>query len=140
MFHLHSLSSRIPLAIVGGILYGSLVHRILTVLDGPPEFSLFSGVFLFLFYVGSRLLILLSGVNSAYYSRTRETGGKHIYENTFFFHTTQWVGKFYHYHDIALFLLLLAVCFLFLSALSVDWFEGEPLGNTFLKLAVSLFP
>ena len=140
MFHLNSLSTRIPLAMVGGLLYGLLAYRVLTALESPPHIALLSGFFLFLFYLGSRLLILFSGIRSAYYSKTQETGSPYTNEDTLFFQTVQWVGRFYHYHDNALFIVLMAMSLLFLGSLGVDGLVGERLGKTFSHLIASLAP
>ena len=50
----NSLSIRIPLAIIGGILYGALTYTIAIFLDLPSEFAFSAAIIVFLFYLGSR--------------------------------------------------------------------------------------
>ncbi|OGP61227.1 MAG: hypothetical protein A2162_04440 [Deltaproteobacteria bacterium RBG_13_52_11b] len=140
MSFFNSLSTRIALSVVGGILYSLLIYAIVTLLNLPSELSFVVAIVLFLLYVGSRFLILFSGIDSGYYSRSGRKVSNHPYKNTYFFQTTQWVGRFYHYHDIALFIVLMVICFLFLGSLLVDWLEGELIGNSFLHLVISLVP
>ena len=98
----NSLIVRIPLAIIGGILYALLTYQIIILL-GLPELAVHGGVFVFLLYFGSRMLILFSGINTPYYSKVRKDTQSSLLLNDSFCQTTQWIGKFYHYHDIALF-------------------------------------
>jgi len=114
----NSLSIRIPLAVIGGILYGLLTYTIINLLDLPNNLALFSAFIVFLFYLGSRLMILFSGIDTPYYSKGRKSSP---YENTLFYQTAKWVGKFYHYHDIALFACLIIMAFIFMISLWVDW-------------------
>ena len=64
----NSLSVRTPLAVIGGFLYSLFTYEIVTLLDLPSQFATCCAIFVFLFYLGSRLLILFSGIDSAYYS------------------------------------------------------------------------
>jgi hypothetical protein len=127
----NSLSTRIPLAIIGGFLYSLLIYSIIILLlDLPSQFAILGAAFVFLFYFGSRLLILFSGINSPYYSKGRKIISKQPVEKNSFYQTTQWVGKFYHYHDIVLFVFLVAISIAFLITLIIDLAGGEPAGNT----------
>jgi hypothetical protein len=125
------LSIRVSLAIIGGILYGFLTYHIIILLDLSPQIALSAAVFVFLLYFGSRLLILFSGIDSTYYSRRQETIPKLPIEKNSFYSTTQWVGKFYHYHDGALFTFLAAISIVFLISSMIDWLGDKPVGNTF---------
>jgi len=136
----NSLSTRIPLAIIGGILYSLLAYYILILLDLPSQSAALGAIFVFLFYVVSRLLILFSGINSPYYSKGEKAIPKQLSEKDSFYQTTQWVGKFYHYHDIVLFSFLTAISIAFLISLMADWFGGKPAGYTIQNLWISLFP
>ena len=117
---LNSLSKRVPLALVGGVLYGLLAYGILHELNLPSEVASAAAALLFLFYTGSRFLLLFSGIDSDYYSRPTWKPSKHPYENTPFSRAAQWVGKFYHYHDIALFIILMTGSLLFLGFLLIN--------------------
>ncbi len=136
----NSLSTRIPLAIIGGILYGLLAYYIAIFFNLPSQFAISIGVVVFLFYFGSRLLILLSGVNSLYYSKREKTPLSQFYENTSFYKTAQWVGKFYHYHDIALFIFITLVAITFLITLIIDGITGKPVGSTIQSLSNAFIP
>jgi len=130
----NSLSIRIPLAIIGGILYSLLTYYIVILLGLPSPLGILAAIFVFLFYLVSRLLILFSGIDSPYYSKGKKTiQGQHTETNSFY-QTTQWVGKFYHYHDIVLFAFLVAISIAFLVSLIVDLAGAEPAGNTFQNL------
>ena len=134
-----SLSIRIPLAVIGGILYSFLTYYIIILLDLSSQFAIFAAVFVFLFYLGSRLLILFSGIDTSYYSKGEKTASKQFYKNTSFYQTTQWVGKFYHYHDIVLFIFLTVTAILFLISLGMDWSGSNPFGYTIQNLLNTLF-
>ena len=127
MSFLNSLSTRIPLALIGGILYGSLTYSILTLLELSP-LSIPAAILVFLFYLGSRLLILFSGVDSPYYAKK---GSEPPFEKNPFYQTAQWVGKFYHLHDFALLLFLAVISIAFLITLMADLGVGRPVGQTF---------
>jgi hypothetical protein len=51
-------------------------------------------------------------------------------KNTAFYLTTQWVGKFYHYHDVVLFIFLTIIAVVFLISLILDWSDHKPIGDT----------
>ena len=132
MSFLNSLSTRIPLALIGGILYGQLAYSVFMHL-GLSQFNLPAAVLVFLFYFGSRLLILFSGVDSPYYSK-KEIAYDPSFEGSAFYRTAQWVGKFYHFHDIVLFAFLVAISIAFLITLMVDWSGAKPIGSTLREI------
>ena len=63
-----------------------------------------------------------------------------LYENTSFHKTAQWVGKFYHYHDIVLFIFLFLFAISFVISLGVDWWSEMPFGRTAQDFWNSLTP
>ena len=136
----NSLSIRLPLAVIGGILYSLLTYYIVIFLDLPSEFGIFAMVFVFLFYLGSSLLTLFSGIDSPYYSKGRQVVSEQIDIKSSFYQTAQWVGKFYHYHDIVLFAFLSLIAIVFIISLLVDWSGEKPFGNTIQNLWNALFP
>lgn len=136
----NSLSIRIPLAVIGGVFYSLLTYQLVILLDLSSEFSVATTVFVFLFYVGSRFLILFSGIDSSYYSKGRKGISRQFYEGTSFHQTVQWVGKFYHYHDIVLFTFLTISSIVFIITLIIDWTGYKPFGNTVQNFWISLFP
>jgi len=129
MSFFNSLSIRITLAFIGGILYGLLTHALVLTLDLPPQAAIGAAFFVSLLYVGSRLLILFSGVDTPYYSKERKGSP---YENTAFNQTAQWVGKFYHYHDLFLFTFLTFLAIIFTISLVMDGFRNKPFGQSIL--------
>lgn len=130
MSFFNSLSVRIPLALIGGILYGVLVHTMVIFLHPSNPIAVVGGIFIFLFYLSSRFLLLFSGTSTPYYYREEESLSKRFNESTSFYRAAQWVGKFYHYHDIVLlsFLVILSIAFLF--TLVLDGIGEQPLGRT----------
>jgi hypothetical protein len=136
----NSLSIRITLAVIGGILYSLLTYYIAILLDLPSEFAIFAMVFVFLFYLGSRLLILFSGIDSPYYSKGRKVVSEQIDVKSPFYQTAQWVGKFYQYHDVVLFAFLSVIAIVFLISLVMDWSGDKPLGKTIQNLFNVIFP
>jgi hypothetical protein len=140
MSFFNSLSIRIPLAIIGAILYGALSYRIVVLLNLSSELAISGAIIVFLFYLGSRLLILFSGIDSPYYSEMKGEAPKPPIEKDSFYHTTQWVGKFYHYHDIALLICLVPFAISFLITLGVDGWSGMPFGKTAQDFWNSLIP
>jgi hypothetical protein len=133
----NSLTVRIPLAVVGGILYGLLIYAISRFLNFPQKIAVAAELIVFFLYLGSRLLILFSGIDTPFYSRGRK--GSSL-ENTPFYHTAQWVGRFYHYHDMVLFAFLTLVSVLFLISLVMDGLGGKPFGDTIRNLLDALTP
>jgi hypothetical protein len=140
MSFFNSLSTRIPLAILGGILYSALTYTIVALLDLSPAWALFAAIIVFLFYLGSRLLILFSGIDSPYYSKMKREASKPPIGTNSFYHTTQWVGKFYHYHDIVLFIFLAVLSITFLISLIMDLAGSKPIGSTIQNLWNALIP
>ena len=124
----------------GGILYSALTYSIVIFLNLPFEFAIFGGLIVFLFYLGSRLLLLFSGIETPYYSRDKKVTSRHLYENTSFYQTAQWVGKFYYYHDWILFIFLIAVSIIFLTSLLIDWRSNKSMGETIQDLLNALIP
>jgi len=135
----NSLSTRIPLAAVGGVLYSILTYYIFILLDLSAELAMATSIIVFLFYLGSRFLILFSGIDSPYYSKRAKGIPKPPIENSFYF-TTQWVGKFYHYHDFVLFFFLTATAILFLITLIIDGLGSKPIGDTIQSLLKAFIP
>jgi len=132
MSFFNSLSVRIPLALIGGFLYGLLTYWIVQFLNLPGLTAPASGT-VSLFYLGSRLVLLFSGVDSPYYSKT-EPGPREALQRNPFHETAQWVGRFYHYHDLFLFAFMVAVSVVFLITLWMDWKGTSPFGKTFQDL------
>lgn len=133
----NSLSIRIPLALGGGILYALLTYAIVSLLNLPKPFALFFAVIVFLFYLGSRFLLLSSGIDTPYYTRGKEGS---LFKNTTFYQRARWVGRFYHYHDIVLFAFLIMMAVFFLISLLIDWSGNKPFGDTFQNLWHAFFP
>ena len=127
----NSLTIRIPLAVIGGILYGLLTYAIVLTLNFPAQATIGTGLLVFFLYLGSRLLVLFSGINTPYYSKERKGSP---YENTAFYQTAQWVGKFYHYHDAVLFAFLVILAIIFVISLIMDGLGNRPFGQTIQDL------
>lgn len=128
------------MAVVGGTFYGLLTQAIALRLGLPAELAIFAASVVILFYVGSRFLLLFSGVTTPYYSRAKKTGSTELYEHTSFYKTAQWVGSFYHYHDIAFFAFLILICLSFLISLATDLIGNRSIGNTMRNLLSSFIP
>jgi len=136
----NSLSIRITMAMVGGIFYGLLTQTITRLLGFSSELAVIAAFIVFFFYLVSRCLLLFSGIHTPYYSKRGKTSSMDLYENTYFYQTAQWVGKFYHYHDMALFIFLVLFAISFLISLGVDWWSQMPPGRTAQDLWNSLIP
>jgi len=130
----NSLLIRFTLAVIGGIFYAFLTYMIAMFLKLSYEFVIVAAVFVYLFYLSSRLLLLFSGIDSPYYSKKGKRPSKLTSEKNSFYTTAQWVGKFYHYHDIALFLFLGILSIAFLISLAMDGLRGNPFGETIQDL------
>jgi hypothetical protein len=128
------------MAVVGGICYGLLTQTIALLLSLSSELALVAAFIVFFFYLVSRFLLLFSGIHTPYYSKGGKTSSMDLYENTHFYQTAQWVGKFYHYHDVALFIFLLLFAISFLISLGLDGWRQMPLGRTAQDLWNSLVP
>jgi hypothetical protein len=135
----NSLSIRVPLTLIGGLLYGFLTYHILLFLSLSP-LALPLATVIFLLYCGSRLLLLFSGVGTSYYSKGGKGKFRRFDEESSFYKTAKWVGDFYHYHDFALFIFLVIVCIVFVISLILDWVGGNSVGNTFQNLWQALTP
>src|SRR4030067_3679890 len=130
----NSLLIRITLAVIGGIFYAFFTYLIIMSLNFSYEFVIVAAVFVYLFYLSSRLLLLFSGIDSPYYSKGGKGSSKTLTEKTSFYATAQWVGKFYHQHDIVLFVFLGILSVVFLISLALDGFWGQPFGSTIQDL------
>jgi len=136
----NSLLIRITLAVIGGIFYAFLTYMITIFLNLSYEFVIVAAVFVYLFYLSSRLLLLFSGINSPYYSKEGKGSFKTPAENNSFYTTAQWVGKFYHNHDTILFVFLGILSIVFLITLVIDGLESKPFGDTIQNLWNALLP
>jgi hypothetical protein len=136
----NSLVIRITLAVIGGIFYAFLTYMIVMFLNLSYEFVIVAAVFVYLFYLSSRLLLLFSGIDSPYYSKGGKGPSKTPTEKNSFYTTAQWVGKFYHHHDLVLFIFLGILSIFFLITLAMDGLEGQPFGNTIQHLWDALLP
>ncbi|MCX8118652.1 MAG: hypothetical protein N3G78_12055 [Desulfobacterota bacterium] len=132
----NALTVRISLGIIGGGLYGLLAYGLVRLLGAPSGAALSVGFLTFAFYVGSRLLLLFSGVDTPYYSKP---GRDSEPEKTPFHQAAQRIGRFYHYHDLLLFAFLTLVALGFLLSLAVDGFQGKPFGQTFFDFVHPFF-
>jgi hypothetical protein len=136
----NSLLIRITLAVIGGIFYAFLTYLVVMFLTLPYELVTLAAVIVYLFYLSSRLLLLFSGIDSPYYSKGRKMPSKTPIENNSFYITAQWVGKFYHQHDMVLFVFLGILSIVFLISLVMDGLRGDPFGNTIQNLWNALLP
>ena len=132
----NSLLIRITLAVMGGVFYAFLAYLIVMFLNLSYEFVIVATVFVYLFYLSSRLLLLFSGIDSPYYSKGRREPRQ---KNSFYF-TAQWVGKYYRQHDLLLFIFLGILSIFFLITLGIDGFWGKPFGTTIQHFQNTLFP
>jgi hypothetical protein len=134
MGFLNSLSTRIPLALVGGILYSLLTYSLFLLLGLPSDFAIVPSIIVLVLYVGSRLLILFSGFDSPYYSKRNRKPSKHQEEKDLFYETSQWVGKFYHTHDVVLLAFLTGIAIVFLIFMIIDGIGNKSIGTTLQDL------
>jgi hypothetical protein len=128
------------MAVVGGIFYGLLTQTITLLLGFSSELTAIAAFIVFFFYLVSRFLLLFSGIHTPYYSKRGKTSSRDLYENTYFYQTAQWVGKFYHYHDMALFVFLALLSIAFLISLIIDVSGNGSIGNTMRNLLGSFIP
>ncbi len=126
----NSLVIRTTLAVIGGIFYAFLTYMIVLFLNLSYEFVIVVAVFVYLFYLSSRFLLLFSGIDSPYYSKGGKGLSKTPPEKNSFYITAQWVGKFYHHHDIILFVFLGILSILYLISLMMDGIGGKSFGDT----------
>jgi hypothetical protein len=136
----NSLLIRITLAVLGGVLYALLTYALILSLNLSSSLAALAAFFVYLLYLGSRLLLLLSEIDSPYYLRGGKGPSKTLPEKNFFQDTAQWVGKFYHQHDIVLFVLLGILSLAFLVSLVMDGLGGTPFGDTIQNLWNTLLP
>ncbi len=136
----NSLLIRMTLAVIGGIFYAFLTYLVVKLLNLPYEFVILASVLVYLFYVSSRLLLLFSGMDSPYYSKGRKLLPKASHKENYFYDTAQWVGKFYHQHDLVLFVFLGILSIVFLVSLVMDGLSGGPFGNTIRNVWNTLLP
>jgi len=136
----NSLLIRITLAVIGGIFYAFLTYLIVMFLNLSYELVILTSVFVYLFYLSSRLLLLFSGIDSPYYSKRGKGPSKTPIEKNSFYTTAQWVGRFYHRHDIALFVFMGILSVGFLVSLVMDGLSGSPFGNTIQNLGDIILP
>jgi hypothetical protein len=136
----NSLLVRITLAVIGGVFYAFLTYLIAMFLNLPYEFVILASVFVYLLYLSSRLLLLFSGIDSPYYSKGRKRPPNTSVKENYFYDTAQWVGKFYHQHDLILFVFLGMLSFVFLISLVMDGLSGSSFGNTVRNLWDMLLP
>ena len=128
------------MAMVGGIFYGLLTQTITRLLGFSSELAVIAAFIVFFFYLVSRFLLLFSGIHTPYYSKGGKTSSMDLYENTYFYQTAQWVGKFYHCHDMALFVFLALLSIVFIISLILDLSGNGPIGNTMQSLLSSFIP
>ena len=136
----NSFLIRITLAVLGGVLYALLTYALLLSLNLSSPLPVLAGSFVYLFYLGSRLLLLFSGIDSPYYRRERGGSAKTIPEKNSFREAAQWVGKFYHQHDVVLFVLLGILAVVFLISLVMDGLGRNPFGDSIQNLWNTLLP
>ncbi len=126
----NSLVIRTTLAVIGGIFYAFLTYVIIMSLNLSYEFVIVAAVFVYLFYLSSRFLLLFSGIDSPFYSKGGKGLSKTPPKKNSFYITAQWVGKFYHHHDIFLFAFLGILSIVFLITLVLDGMGKKPFGET----------
>jgi len=136
----NSLLIRITLAVLGGVLYALLTYALILFLNLSSSHAILTALLVYLLYLGSRLLLLFSGIDSPYYRRRREGSSKTLPGKSPFQETAQWVGKFYHQHDIVLFVFLGFLSLVFLVSIVIDGLGGNPLGETIQNLSNTLWP
>jgi hypothetical protein len=136
----NSLLIRITLAVLGGILYALLTYALILFLNLSFPLAILAASFVYLLYLGSRLLLLLSEIDSPYYRRERKGLSRPPPEKNSFQEAAQWIGKFYHQHDVVLFAFLGILAVVFLISLVVDGLGGNPFGQTIQNLWDTLFP
>jgi len=136
----NSLLIRITLAVLGGVLYALLTYALILSLDLSSPLAILAAFLVYLLYLGSRLLLLFSGIDSPYFLRARKGPSKTPPEKNSFQDAAPWVGKFYHQHDIVLFVFLSILSIAFLVSLVKDGLGGNPLGETIQNLWNTLLP
>ncbi len=135
----NSLLIRITLAVLGGALYALLTYALVRYAHLPSPLGISAALLVYLLYLGSRLLLLFSGIDSPYYRHGKEEPSKTFPEGNSFQNAAQWVGRFYHKHDVVLFVFLSFLAVAFLVTLVLDRLEGNPFGNTIRIFSNALF-
>jgi hypothetical protein len=79
----NSLLIRITLAVLGGILYALLTYALILSLNLSSSLAILAASLVYLLYLGSRFLLLFSGIDSPYYRREKEDLQKHSREEFF---------------------------------------------------------
>jgi hypothetical protein len=136
----NSLLIRITLAVLGGILYALLTYALILSLNLSSPLAILAASLIYLLYLGSRLLLLFSGIDSPYCRRERKGPSRPPPEKNSFQEAAQWVGKFYHQHDMVLFVFLGFLSAVFLVSLVMDGLGGNPFGETIQNLWDTLLP
>ena len=136
----NSLLIRITLAVLGGVLYALLTYALILSLNLSSPLAILAGFLVYLFYLGSRLLLLFSGIDSPYFLRARKGPSKTPPEKNSFRDAAQWVGRFYHQHDVVLFIFLGILSITFLVSVVMDGLGGSPFGETIQNLWNTLLP
>jgi hypothetical protein len=90
----HSLLIRITLAILGGILYALLTYALILSLNLSSSLALLAASLVYLLYLGSRLLLLFSGIDSPYYPRERKGPSRPPLAKNSFQEAARWWGNF----------------------------------------------
>lgn len=126
------------MTVVGGIFYGLLTQTIALLLGLSSELAFVIAFIVFFFYLVSRFLLLFSGIHTPYYSKGGKASPIDLYEKTHFYQTAQWVGRFYHYHDMVLFVFLVTLSMTFLITCVIDVIDHKPLGDTMQNLRDAL--
>jgi hypothetical protein len=135
----NSLSTRIALAFTGGIFYGLLIYSILSFISFS-DWALPVSIPVFVLYFASRLFLLFSGIPTPYYSKGKGTLFKSLPEDHPFRKKAGLIGTFYHYHDIALFVVMVIIGIGFIVSLFIDGFRGQSMGTAFQDLQQILLP
>jgi hypothetical protein len=135
----NSLSTRIPLAVIGGIFYGLLIYFILCFVSSS-DWAFAISIPIAVAYFISRLVLLFSGIPSPYYSKGKETLFKSLPQRHPFRQKVRWIGTFYHYHDVALFIVMVIIGVGSIVCLFIDGVRGQSMGTTLQNLRQILFP
>ena len=115
----NSLLIRITLAILGGLLYALFTYALILSLNLSSPLANLAAFFVYLLYLGSRLLLLFSGIDSPYYLRGRKGPSKTLPEkNSFHDELNGWV---YFITDMTLFFSFFWVSYLLFSLSPSSW-------------------
>ena len=136
----NSLLIRITLAVVGGALYALLTYALILFVSLSSSIATLAAFFVYFLYLGSRFLLLFSGIDSSYYRREGEETPKTISEKNSFQVAARWVGKLYHQYDIVLLVFLGFLSLVFLTSIVADGLGGVPVGETIQNFWNTLWP